>query len=314
MAKFISKKKLKTSDNGETASKAEAFYSESDVPGQVARKSPLGEGVPGKETSKENKTGAEDFIQEEYVSYVIPHRRLKKAAKRLVRSNKLLLAALGFSIIILIMFAISFMQENLGGFTINLNTVQMYRKGISLDTDDTFKNATSRLKIPTLKRGTNISINDIDFDKLKDINGDASAMDYIAYGFYLKNGGIDPVNYTYCINCVTKAKGAEKAIRVAVCVNGEWTVYAAPKADGTPEDGTEVFVSTDTIMESVCKDFQVGAINKYVIVMWLDGDDPDCTDDIIGGGIKMTMDFDTGKHEKVSLKDYFKHLPVFRVK
>lgn len=260
----------------------------------------------------EEALGDKSVVEEEYISYAIPHRRLKRAAKKLIRSNKYLVAALAITIIILIMFSISFMQENLGGFTINLNTVQMYRKGISLDTEDTFKNATSRLKIPTLKRGTNISKNDINFDALTHIDGDASGMDYIAYGFYIKNGGIDPVNYVYQINLITKAKGTEKAIRVAVYENNAWTIYAAPKADGSPEEGTVPFLNDEVIFESSCDDFKVGSINKYVVVMWIEGDDADCTDDIIGGGVKLNMSFDTGKHEKVSLKDFFSHLPIFR--
>ena len=32
-----------------------------------------------------------------------------------------------------------------------------------------------------------------------------------------------------------------------------------------------------------------GDVHKYTLVMWLEGDDPDCTDDLIGGHIGIEM-------------------------
>ena len=37
------------------------------------------------------------------------------------------------------------------------------------------------------------------------------------------------------------------------------------------------------------ENFKVGDIDKYTIVIWVEGDDPECTDDLIGGEIKMHM-------------------------
>ena len=33
-----------------------------------------------------------------------------------------------------------------------------------------------------------------------------------------------------------------------------------------------------------------GDIDKFTIVIWLEGDDPDCIDNILGGEIKMHME------------------------
>ena len=38
-------------------------------------------------------------------------------------------------------------------------------------------------------------------------------------------------------------------------------------------------------------DYQPGAIKRFTIVMWLEGDDPECTDDILGGMVKLDMNF-----------------------
>ena len=39
------------------------------------------------------------------------------------------------------------------------------------------------------------------------------------------------------------------------------------------------------------EDFSPQARDKYTVVIWLEGNDPDCVDDIIGGQIKFGMDF-----------------------
>jgi hypothetical protein len=35
--------------------------------------------------------------------------------------------------------------------------------------------------------------------------------------------------------------------------------------------------------------FEVGKIDKYTVVIWLEGDDPECIDDILGGEMKLKM-------------------------
>ncbi len=38
--------------------------------------------------------------------------------------------------------------------------------------------------------------------------------------------------------------------------------------------------------------YQVGDVDKYTVVIWLDGDDPECVDKIIGGAVEFGFDFD----------------------
>ena len=39
--------------------------------------------------------------------------------------------------------------------------------------------------------------------------------------------------------------------------------------------------------------FKPGDINKYTIVLWIEGSDPECTDNILGGEFKVHMDFNS---------------------
>ena len=45
------------------------------------------------------------------------------------------------------------------------------------------------------------------------------------------------------------------------------------------------------------KNFKSGDIDKFTIVIWIEGDDPDCIDDLIGGEMKMHMEV-TEEHIK----------------
>ena len=41
------------------------------------------------------------------------------------------------------------------------------------------------------------------------------------------------------------------------------------------------------------ENFGPGQIDKYTIVMWVEGSDPECTDNILGGEIKVHMEFNS---------------------
>ena len=55
------------------------------------------------------------------------------------------------------------------------------------------------------------------------------------------------------------------------------------------EKGTTAFYSEDIAVLKERKNFRPNDIDKYTIVIYLEGDDPDCVDAIIGGEIKLNM-------------------------
>ena len=63
--------------------------------------------------------------------------------------------------------------------------------------------------------------------------------------------------------------------------------------NGKPEVGTEPFYSDDIIMTQHIEDFMPGDIHKYTIVLWLEGNDLQCNDNIIGGEFKAKMVFNS---------------------
>ncbi len=51
------------------------------------------------------------------------------------------------------------------------------------------------------------------------------------------------------------------------------------------------FESDETITSGRELEVAPGELHKYTVVMWLEGDDPDCTDELIGGHIGLEMNF-----------------------
>lgn len=84
----------------------------------------------------------------------------------------------------------------------------------------------------------------------------------------------------------------DSALRVRIYEDGEPTTYAKTRSDGGgAEDGCVEFLSSTVIARKQVKAFAPGDIKKYTIVLWLEGNDADCVDALIGGTLKVAMMF-----------------------
>ena len=242
----------------------------------------------------------DDIDPEDIVSMYIPHRRRKKIGAALLRMDKLHLTLLGMLLLVAVLFIFAFMQEKMGNFTINLNRLELYRKGISIEDNGDFDGATARLTASTVEDATNISIDDLPED-IDDLDGSHNGKNYMAYTYYVRNAGKEDLGYKASITLDSCAKGAEKAVRVAVWRNGERVVYAAPATDGGEENGCKNFKSDDVVCTYTEKKFLVGNVDRYTIVIWMEGDDPECVDSIIGGSVEFSMKIDADYKDETSL-------------
>lgn len=242
----------------------------------------------------------DDIDPEDIVSMYIPHRRRKKIGAALLRMDKLHLTLLGMLLLVAVLFIFAFMQEKMGNFTINLNRLELYRKGISIADNGDFNGATARLTASTVEDATNISIDDLPED-IDDLDGSHNGKNYMAYTYYVRNAGKEDLGYKASITLDSCAKGAEKAVRVAVWRNGERVVYAAPATEGGEENGCKNFKSDDVVCTYTEKKFLVGNVDRYTIVIWMEGDDPECVDSIIGGSVEFSMKIDADYKDETSL-------------
>lgn len=242
----------------------------------------------------------DDIDPDAVVSMYMPKRRMERIGAALLRMDKLQKALVVLALAFGVLFALSFMQENMGNFTINLNRLELFRRGVAIADNGDFNNATARLAADALDNGTNIATDDLP-DNLDDIDGSHNGKNYVAYTFYIRNAGKTDLGYSAKLKVVSASKGVEKAARVRVYRNGEPTTYAATAAAGNPEPNTEPFASKDVVTTISHKSFRVGDVDKYTVVIWLDGDDPECVDKIIGGAVEFGFDFDSSETDDTSL-------------
>ena len=97
-----------------------------------------------------------------------------------------------------------------------------------------------------------------------------------------------PVEYAINISNVTN--GLDEAIRIRLYVDGEYTNYAKVKSDGTgPERGAQEFYNDTIAVYRRIENFAPQEIIKFTVVIWLEGNDIDCLDWMIGGKLKADM-------------------------
>lgn len=219
---------------------------------------------------------------------IIAAKELKKDNDKLKKIKLIIFAILAILVLFFIVLSIVY---NGGRFTISLDPTFAIENGIILYDDPVIKESKRKLTADELEYMDNISIKwlpeNIDNEKDGSHNGD----NYIAYTFYLENQGNDTINYWYSVIIDDVIKNVDEAARVMIYLNGEKNVYAKVNSfTNLPEDGTKSFYSKDEAVVEERESFKPGDIDKFTIVIWLEGDDPDCIDNILGGEIKMNME------------------------
>ncbi len=224
---------------------------------------------------------------------VLELRRSAKEVKRYVIITRILgLLVIILVAIIAIAYAISYFYDKYGSFTVKVNKYDMMRQGLTLSETPEFEKTISTLNADIVYDMTNISGEDLP-DNIDMINGSHNGESYIAYTFYLINSGSDTLSYEGEMNIENVTKNVDEAVRIAVYYNGEKTVYGKTKSDGSGKEGDcdSEFLSSTIVMRNQREDFEPKAKDKYTVVIWLEGNDPDCVDELIGGTLKLSMDF-----------------------
>lgn len=214
---------------------------------------------------------------------------IKKRKKAFLKTK----VVIGLLILVfLLIFTILGIVFNVNKFTITLDNKLQDEKGIILYSNPNEKAHQRKLFASALNDMDNISYDWIPKDVHTSSNGGSHNGDnYIAYTFYIENEGEVSVNYWYSIIIDDVIKRVDEAVRVIVFLNDEETVYAKINNEtGEAEKNTEPFYKDDVVVLKSRNDFKVGDVDKFTIVIYLEGDDPDCLNDIIGGEIKMHME------------------------
>ncbi len=187
---------------------------------------------------------------------------------------------------------------NSGNFTITLDDNLYYDKKIIITDDIHYKTYRSELIAETPEMFDNISEAWLADDLGSHLGGSHNGENYMAYTFYVENIGDKVADYYTEIVIDDVIKNVDEAVRIRVYKDGEYITYAKASASGEPEEGTVAFESDKLVASDHVEDFGPDDTLKYTVVIWLEGTDPECTNNIIGGEIKMQMKFNSELVEK----------------
>lgn len=195
-------------------------------------------------------------------------------------------------IILIILFLVSMLVTQWGDLIISVDSPAV-KKGIVLSEDPDFETMSASLSAEQVEDVTNITYSWLPTDLDTSEDGAHNGENYVAYTFYCKNNGQVTLDYDAVLEITGVAKSADEAVRVMVYKNGEEAIYGKAAYDdrSTAETDCTVFVDNETVMETSTEDFEVGDVDKYTIVIWIEGNDPECIDDIRNGHVRMRMLF-----------------------
>ncbi len=217
--------------------------------------------------------------------------------KRKRRSRIIKLSLLFLLLLLTVLYIILRVIYNEGRFTITLDSNDTLKSGLAIFESLNNSQGKRKLEATPVKFMDNISYKWLPENIDTEADGPHNGKNYIAYSFYVENQGEEVLNYWYEVYIDDVIKNVDEAVRIRIYRNGEYVTYAKKNSlANEPEEGTVAFredvksKERIVILEQV-KDFKPDDLDRFTIVIWLEGDDPDCVDAIIGGELKMHMKF-----------------------
>lgn len=215
----------------------------------------------------------------------------QKIKKRKKTEKIMTLVLLLLLLLLIIVYFVLNIIYNEGNFTISMDKNTYLKSNLVMY--ESLNDRSSVIKLSTSKIAfmDNISINWLPENINKEAEGAHNGENYIAYSFYLENKGEETINYWYSVTIDDIIKNVDDAVRVMIYVNDERAVYAKKSPiTGEAEPDTTEFRDDDTVILQSRTGMNPGDYDKITVVIWLEGDDPECVNSILGGEIKMHMD------------------------
>lgn len=220
----------------------------------------------------------------------------KSAAIKIKKEKKLkkwmIILLIVFFLILLVSYFVIGIIYNSGNFSITLDKNLYFDKGLIIYDDPNYKVYRTELYAEAPKSFDNISYKWLP-NNLTETNGSHNGNNYLAYTFYVENIGESVSDYYSEVVIDDVIRNVDDAVRIRVYKNDSYITYAKMGAKGTPEKETTPFLDDNVVAKEHVDNFKPGDINKYTIVLWIEGSDPECTDNILGGEFKVHMDFNS---------------------
>lgn len=216
----------------------------------------------------------------------------QKVKKRKKTEKIVMIVLLLLLLFLVIAYFVLNIIYNTGSFTISMDKNTYLESNLVMY--ESLNDRSSVLKISTSKLAfmDNISINWLPDNINKEAEGAHNGENYIAHSFYLENQGEETINYYYSVEIDDIIKNVDDAVRIMIFVNDEKAVYAKKSPiTGENEPNTIPFRDDEKIIILKKRDgLNPGVRDKITVVIFLEGDDPECVNAILGGEMKMHMD------------------------
>jgi len=208
-------------------------------------------------------------------------------------------------ILIIIYFVLKILFDD-GSFIVSLERNEMLYSGLAMYESLNDPTPKRILRAKDLQFMDNISIKWLPNDKeITAPEGSHNGDNYIAYTFYMENQGKTVLDYWYYVYMDDVIKHADEALRIMIYVNDKKTVYAkGNRINGKAEKNTVKFRNDDdgTIILEHRKNMRAGDLDKITVIIWIEGDDPDCVDALIGGHVRLHMKL-TEEHTEKTIRE-----------
>lgn len=203
----------------------------------------------------------------------------------------------------------------------------LQRIGFDLSETEDFANPQVRLTSQVLIESNAMSVAALPTD-LDQQNGSHNGDNYMAYTFWIRNHGETTVNYDWHLVLNEVSNQVDDALWIMIYDEGKQTIYAKAPAgasaeklsgygeyplydqaadpqtqyytNGRGEKGiaTTPYVADREVAAGTVTEFQPEEKHKYTVVMWMEGDDPECTNDTLGGKALFAFKFVVAGDEK----------------
>ena len=228
---------------------------------------------------------------------------IERQSKRLL-SKRARLYTLGIiitGILSILLSVVTFYGQNTGNFVMTVDP-DAGNRGIHLSTDPNFSFYSSRLMSNPVMDARDITYTWIKFDEIAATDGQFTDPDYryVAYSFYIRNSGRETVDVNYYIRITDVHLNLDAAVRFLVIedkdIHRMYQKPDQPLPDGSMPRYYEMpeaipFLTNRLVFRETLINFKPGDVTRFSVIIWLEGQDPDTNDSILGGMLRAHMNF-----------------------
>lgn len=241
-----------------------------------------------------------------------------------------LAALLGALLLLLgVIFTFALVQQMRGHYTVNLSD-GMFKEGFTLSEIESFENPSIQLFAEPVVDAPCISVNQIPLD-IDTTDGSYDTPNFLGYTYYIRNEGESQVGFDWTLSINNESKKLSEAAWIVVFVDGRMRIYAAADENGAAQalpafgdnsrgyltlplreldpqsDQFQVittrgdltyyrvvpdkFESDKVLVSGRVEGVKPMDVHKFTVVLYLEGDDPQTDDSVIGGYLGVEMNF-----------------------